>query len=325
MRFLQCICVFVMVLLSGVSAPVATFAQTTSSGVAADVQTGVYVLRVSNVSQKEGTFDVDMWVWFRWTDPALKPYESFELANGAISSRSEAVVSDDAGALYTTVRVQATVFHEYDVAQYPLDDHIITLEIEDENLDNTHLHYVADEGIALDPGVDVAGWAVALGAASVVDHTYATSYGNRSSGTAGADYSRLIVPISLTRTTIAPLFKDFWISGLSVLLGLLAFRIRATDLDARFGLGVGSVFAASANAFVISDSLPNTTIVTLAEQINFLAIGTIFFSVFLSIASLRLCYAGREAASERLDSWALAIMGTFYIVANIVVVYVSIG
>jgi hypothetical protein len=286
----------------------------------AEVQTGAYVLRLSNVSQKDGTFDVDMWVWFRWTDPALKPYESFELANGQISSRSEAVVSQDAGANYTTVRVQATIFHEFDVSRYPMDDHTITLEFEDENLDNAHLRYVADEGIALDPAVKVAGWDVALGQATVADHSYATTYGSRASGAAAGEYSRLIVPVTLKRTTIAPLFKDFWISGLSVLLGLLAFRVRATDLDARFGLGVGSVFAASANAFVISDSLPQTTIVTLAEQINFLAIGTIFFSVFMSIASLRLCYAGKDEASERLDLRALIVIGTAYVLANIFVV-----
>lgn len=166
----------------------------------------------------------------------------------------------------------------------------------------------------------MAGWNVVIGRASVVDHTCATNYGNRSSGTDKADYSRFIVPISLARITYAPLFKDFWVSGLSVLLGLMAFRVRAPDLDASFGLGVGSIFAVSANAFVISDSLPATTIVTLAEQINFLAIGTIFLSVFMSIASLRLCYAGRDDASERLDRWSLAIIGLGYVVANIAIV-----
>lgn len=309
--------------LAPVAAQTATAETATATTTPAEVQTGAYILRLSNVSQKDGTFDVDMWVWFRWTDPALKPHESFELANGQISSRSEAVVSQDAGANYTSVRVQATIFHEFDVSRYPMDDHTITLEFEDENLDNAHLRYVADEGIALDPGVKVAGWEVALGQASVVDHTYATTYGSRASGVAAGEYSRLILPVSLQRTTMAPLFKDFWISGLSVLLGLLAFRVRATDLDARFGLGVGSVFAASANAFVISDSLPQTTIVTLAEQINFLAIGTIFFSVFMSIASLRLCYAGRDAASERLDLRALIVIATLYVLANIAVVTVQ--
>ena len=72
---------------------------------------------------------------------------------------------------------------------------------------------------------------------------------------------------------------------------------------------------------MISDNLPKTAAVTMAEQINFLAIGTIFLSVFISIASLRLCYQGREEASERLDRWALVIIGLGYLIANALVIY----
>ena len=82
---------------------------------------------------------------------------------------------------------------------------------------------------------------------------------------------------------------------------------------------MGSIFAASANAYAIADSLPQTVVITLAEQINFLAIGTIFLSVFMSIASLRLCYAGKDEASERQDRIALWVIGLGYVAANIAV------
>ncbi len=66
-------------------------------------------------------------------------------------------------------------------------------------------------------------------------------------------------------------------------------------------MGVGSIFAASANAFVITGELPPTTAVTLAEQINLIAVGIIFISVFVSIWSLRLRYQGRDDDSLKLD------------------------
>lgn len=284
------------------------------------VQVGAYVMRISNVSQKDGSFDVDMWVWFRWQGDA-KPYESFEIANGRIDSKSEAVVSNDEGFNYTSVRIQGTVFHDYDVRRFPLDNHVLTIELEDENLDASGLEYVADEGIALDPRLNIPGWTVRLETPQITPHMYPTNYGLRSSGVQQSTYSRFILPLHIERDSYWALLKQFWISALSVLLGLLAFRVKPTDLDARFGLGVGSIFAASANAFVISDNLPKTSVVTLAEQINFIAIGTIFFSVFVSIASLRLCYGGREEASARLDKWALAIVGIGYVVANAAVIF----
>lgn len=282
-----------------------------------EVQTGAYILRLSKVSPRDGSFDVDMWLWFRWKGTDVRPDQTFELANGIITSRSEAQVQDDGGVNYATVRVQATIFHDFDVRRFPLDNHVITLNLEDAELNNTQLSYVADEGIALDPAVNVSGWKVALQTPQVAPHVYDTTYGLRSAEQAGGTYSRFALPITLERTSYGPLFKSFWISALAVLLGLLAFLIKADDLDARFGMGVGSIFAASANAFVISDQLPPTTAVTLAEQINLIAVGIIFTSVFISIWSLRLRYADREQDSLALDRRAMWGLGGLYLLLNL--------
>ncbi|MEO6301049.1 MAG: hypothetical protein ABIV25_07930, partial [Paracoccaceae bacterium] len=101
-----------------------------------DVAAGAYVLRLSNVSPRDGSFDVDMWVWFRWHGSEIRPDQTFELANGVITSRSDSQIEDDGGINYATVRVQATIFHDFDVRRFPLDNHIITIAIEDADLDN---------------------------------------------------------------------------------------------------------------------------------------------------------------------------------------------
>ena len=309
--------------------PVPIIAQTASTSIVADatqavtshtdVQVGAYILRLSNVSPQNGAFDVDMWLWFRWKGSDVRPDKNFEIVNGVISSRSDTQIEDDGGFNYATVRVQATIFHDFDLRRFPLDNHVISIEMEDAELNNAQLTYVPDEGIALDPSVRVSGWKIALQPTKVEKHVYATNYGLRSAGTAASDYSRLTLAVSLDRTSFGPLFKSFWISALAVLLGLLAFLIKADDLDARFGMGVGSIFAASANAFVITGTLPPTTAVTLAEQINLIAVGIIFISVFVSIYSLRLRYKDKEAASLALDTWAMWALGVIYLVLNFLV------
>ena len=290
-----------------------------------EVAIGAYVLRMSNVSPQNGSFDVDMWLWFRWQGEGVKPYESFEIVNGVISSRSEAQLEQDAGSNYATVRVQATVFHDFDVRRFPLDNHVLPIVLEDGAAIARDLIYVADEGIAIDPAVEVAGWNVAMNPPLVAVHKYATNYGLREAGEAASDYSRLTFFVGLDRTSWAPLFKSFWISALSVLLGLLAFLIKADDLDARFGMGVGSIFAASANTFVITGSLPPTTAVTLAEQINLIAVAIIFIAVFVSIWSLRLRYQDREEDSLALDRRAMWMLGGIYIALNVLVMAVDLN
>lgn len=282
-----------------------------------DVSVGAYIMRISNVSPQNGSFDVDMWMWFRWTGSDVRPDQSFELVNGVISSKSEAQIQDDEGVNYSTVRVEATMFHDFDVRRFPLDNHLITLEVEDSNYDNAQLTYKVDQGIALDPSVKVSGWRVSMQPTTVVTHVYNTNYGLRSAGADASKYSRLTFSIALDRTSIGPLFKSFWISALAVLLGLLALLIKADDLDARFGMGVGSIFAASANAFVITGELPPTTAVTLAEQINLIAVGIIFVSVFVSIFSLRLFNADNHEGSKKLDIRAMWTLGGIYLVLNV--------
>ena len=83
------------------------------------------------------------------------------------------------------------------------------------------------------------------------------------------------------------------------------------DLDPRFGLGVGAIFAAIASAYVISSALPETNQYTLADKMNMLAVGVIFLSIVQSVFSLRLWKNGKEAASKSLDFisfWAFLVV-----------------
>jgi hypothetical protein len=280
------------------------------------VEAGAYILRIDSVSPRSGTFNVDMWLWFRWTGADKRPYETFELPRGIITGRTEAQILLDQGMNYATLRVQATLYHEFDVRRFPLDDHTILIEFEDASFAEAQQRYVTDTGIALDPDVAVAGWQVGLGAPVAVTHRYPTTYGLRDNGEAEADYSRLVIPVTLERTSYGPLFKLFWITILSVLLSLLSLMVKADDLDARFGMGVGAIFAASANAVVIGGVLPDTTVVTLAEQINLIAVAVNFLAVFVSIWSLRLRYQDRDTESVRLDMTWMWSMAVLYVLAN---------
>lgn len=306
----------------------ATLAQTTDAGTAdsglvadavalatghTDVAVGAYILRLSNVSPRSGTFDVDMWVWFHWKGADVRPDETFEIVNGVITGRSDLQVEDDGGVNYSTMRVQATIFHNFDVHRFPLDDHVLTINIEDADLDSAQLTYSVDEGIALEPDVEVSGWKVTMQPSVVTTHVYNTTYGSRSEGEDASEYSRLTLAIALDRNTYEPLFKSFWISGLSALLSLMALFLKA---DNRVNMGVGAIFSASANSFVITGSLPATTAVTLAEQINLISVGIIFLAVFVSIWSLRLRHNGRHDVSLVLDRRAIWLLGLTYFALN---------
>lgn len=303
-------------------------AQDTQAGGATDpspveVAFGAYVLNISKVSLQDGSLAVDMWVWFRWKDADIRPDLMFEITNGTISSRSESDVYDDGEFKRVSVRVQASILHQFDVSRFPLDDHIIDIQFEDSSANSTELTFVLDEGAALDQGVKVAGWTVALHQIAIEPYTYQSNYGYADAPP--LEYSRVHMLISLDRNSFGALFKRYWISGLAVALALMSLLLKATESSARFGIGLASIFAASANAITISSELPPTSAITLAEQVNLIAVAVIFTCVFVSVFSFRLCDKGRIASSARLDRHAIWIIGLAYIALNIAVLMFDIN
>ena len=267
-----------------------------------EVAVGMYLNRLSKVSHKEGSFDIDAWLWFRWKDGEIDPTKSFDIANGKMDLVTPTGVLVDGGYKYSSVRVQGTVFQNFDVHSYPLDNHTLSVFVEDTTNQAPLLKYVVDENSRIDPQVNLDGWKVSFSGTNTATHSYPTSYGFRSLGEDSSKFSRFTFSVNLTRKqNLLSLIKLFWVSVLALFLAICSCFVRSNDLDARFGLGLGAIFAASANTIAVSEQLPSTPFLTVAEQINMLTVLLIFIVIFVSIISLRLRYVGRDLAAERLD------------------------
>ena len=91
------------------------------------VQVGFYLNRRSEVSQRDGTIEIDGWFWFRWRDKKLRPYATFEIVNGDIEERIPTEVMEDEGSQYSSVRIRAKVYQSFNVERYPFDNHTISI------------------------------------------------------------------------------------------------------------------------------------------------------------------------------------------------------
>lgn len=290
----------------------------------AKVTVGVYVNSVRGMSLRDNQYEVDFWVWFRWKEGAeVDPIESFELVGGQIDSK-ESVVREDlgGGTKYAAARVRATIHQHFDVARFPLDDHTLLLRIEDAEHETHELVYEPDrQNSTVDPGVDVAGWGVAGSDSGIGDHSYRSNYGDTTLPTnSKSTYAQFIFRIQLERQGIGYGLKLFWSLYLATLIALLAFFIKPTDLDPRFGLGIGAVFAAMASAYVISTSLPDTSQMTTADKVVMSSIGYIFLSLALSTVSLRVFAAGREEDSKKIDMRSFWVLLITYVALNVALV-----
>lgn len=289
------------------------------------VVTGVYVTQVNGLSLRENTWHVSFYVWFRWSDAALDPLRSFDVTNGVVT-KSQEVREKQGDTFYASCRCEAEMTQVFDVRRFPFDDHALRIEIEDTENEIEYLEYVCDsQNSAVAPDVAVPGWEIATASAEASRHGYTTNYGNlalerRADGFASV-YSQFTFTVPLERRGGAYFAKLFFGLFIAVGIAMLAFFIKPTDLDPRFGLPVGAIFAAVGSLYVTSSLLPDTNVITLSDRLHILAFAVIFATLVQSTVSLRIYTGGDEDRSRRLDRtffWALAAL--FLVGSSIAVV-----
>ncbi len=288
----------------------------------AEVYVGVYVNRIHSVDMKEYHFTADFWAWFRWKDADLDPVETFDVVNGSIDKKTSVQKSKSGEWNYAVCRVEAEITKFFDVHAFPLDDHVISVEIEDTAKEDHLLRYVPDSAnCGVSPEVQVPGWDITRATAEAAPHGYETNYGDISLPTGNrSTYSRFVYAIELRRPGFGYFAKLFFGLAVAVAIAFLAFFIRPTDLDPRFGLGVGAIFAAVGSLYVTSSSLPDTNVMTMSDKLHIVAFAVILVSLVESTLSLHWFVGGREEASRRLDRRSFWILTAAYVATSSLVV-----
>lgn len=284
---------------------------------------GIYIVSLSDADLRSGTCVADFWVWFRWRDPDYNPLESLEVIDGVIDEKSGEVhktLKD--GQQYACQRIRATIRQKWDVHRFPLDTQRIVLLLEDAEVESDQVAFVPDEtGSRVSPSVSVPGWNIGQFSIGTQAQVYDTNYGDTDlPDDASSEYSRIVVTLDLHRPGMGLFFKLF--SGLFVAVGiaLVSIAIRPTDLDPRFGLPVGAMFASIASQYVIASVLPDSADFTLADQLHVLAVIVIFLTLLESVASLFLTYADCQPLARRMDAATILVftIGTVFVVFQLV-------
>jgi hypothetical protein len=290
-------------------------------------EVGIYLNQIPEISLKENRLRVDFYIWFRWQGDHLKPLDSFEIVDGQIESREHVVEETLPGNVhYACCRIAATITKFWDVGRFPLDNHDLSILIEDGENEEFKLRYIADVGNCnVNESVKAAGWRLDRYSVKVVSETYRTNYGDTSLPTNNESvYSRFVFTIPMVRSGIGYFVKLFFGLFIATMIAILAFFIQPTDLDPRFGLGVGAIFAAVASEYVTTSSLPDTNVLTVADKMHIIAFGVIFLCLTESVISLWLFRSEcdrKQCLSRRLDHFSAFVMTIAYASANCWVIW----
>lgn len=188
-----------------VTAKEATIKPLTSSPKGAQVVTvGFYPLNVYGVDPANSTFVYDGYIWFRWKGQ-IDPTATVEFTNAVDKSSLskeflyEAPQVAPDGSKYQIMRIESAFLKPFSLASFPLDQHDLSITIEDSLNGVDRLVYEIDQGdTSYAPGLSISGWKLNDWShqRTVVD--YASRFGDRGIAQA-SQYARLSFSMNIAR------------------------------------------------------------------------------------------------------------------------------
>ena len=104
---------------------------------------------------------------------------------------------------------------------------------------------------------------------------------------------------------------------IAFLIALISFAPRPTELEPRFGLPVGGLFAAVGNKYIIDSLLPQSSTFTLVDTLHTITFFGIFAILMVSAICLRLHDREKFEASEKFNHFGSRAVVLLYVAANI--------
>ena len=287
-----------------------------------EVRVGVYVSDIHSIDLEEQTFRVRFWIWFRWDKAHLRfirdPLETFDIAGGVIESKSNVfreLFIDNS--IYAVARIDALIHQPFELNRFPLDSHVLQIRIQPES-DFSYVRYVADgRNSKIDPAITLPGWNIKDLSGVVTSIKFYTSYGYEPPGekqSAGeSEYTEFKYSVQISRPATSVFVKTFWATFLSVILAIMMFAIPQAEPEVRFNLGVGSIFAATANYYIVSGAASAPDVFTLADAVSLFSVLTILLAIGGAALSL-VRFASDSSHTTIFSKRAAGSLGLIYIV-----------
>jgi len=292
------------------------------------VITGIYVDRVKELSLSDSTWTVDFYIWFKWNGSDVNPGENFQIIDGEVDNDKKELVDEytNGNEHYQIYYITAKITKFFDVLRFPVDSHVLTIEVEDKKTERPDLIYVVDNASNVNSKVQIHGYQIVNMTLVEKPHLYLSNFGDPRIEQGPTSYSQLRAGIEISRPDLGFYFRIFIGLFVAVAAALLAILIKPCDPEPRFGLQAGGLFVAIANTIITSDLIPKTGIMTLADMVNDLGLFLILVAILESIISLYLYRTHGKKELPRIkifDRVSFIALALIYLIVNTVIIAAS--
>jgi hypothetical protein len=282
------------------------------------VKTGIYITSIHDIDFKQNEYTINLWLWMRYKNKSFDFIQNLELPQAKTFTKLYSTVDSSDGDVFLLMKIQAIMKDSWKITDFPFDRQRLMLSFENSQFDSKSLVFQVDTaGKHFDPRFTLRGWIIDSFTIATGIKAYETAFGDNTIDKPHTEYSSYRVRIGVKRNANELFWKMFLGMYVSFLISYICFYIHADHIDSRFGLSVGSLFAAIGNKYIIDSALPESTSFTLVDALHGITLFFIFLVITASAYSLRLAKQHKMREANRFDMIVAQSLLLAYIVINL--------
>lgn len=297
------------------------FATTPSWGQADTIKVGAYVLSVHDINFHDKEYTARFWLWFIYSNPKYDFTTQLDMPTAKGYEQSPPIVDSIDGNAWVMMKMKATMKEKWNVQDFPFDQQHLSMQIENTQYDISSMVFKADEvGSKFSPTEAIDGWNIRNFKVSAETNDYQTGFGDPRPGRNPQTFSSFVIEMDLQRDAIGLFMKIFLGMYIAFLIAMISFAPKPWELEPRFGLPVGGLFAAVGNKYIIDSLLPESSTFTLVDTLHTLTFFAIFSILLVSAICLRLYDSGKKEKCVRVNKIGSRVILIIYALANLIFV-----
>ena len=282
------------------------------------VMIGMYLTSLHDLDLSAHSFKYDAYYWCRYANPEFDFANEFEVMNSNDVALESPYLQNLGNDILFSTKTKATVRQLWKTKDYPFDKQTLVISVESSKHDTTKMIFIADrKNSGYQDSLEnlLPEWHIKETKFTITESKYSTNFGSENLGNTSYNSSFNMVIELERKESFLVLFK--LITGVLVafVISSCVFFIKPYNIDPRFGLCVGGLFATIGNKYILEGMVPSSNEVTMLDDIHNVTLVFIFLIITISVISLHLYEKGTPKTiqySKTLDKTSFYTMSFSY-------------
>lgn len=286
------------------------------------VSIGAYIISIHDIDFHNKEYTTRFWLWMLYKDNQKFDFPTqLDIPNAKDITKPEVIIDTVDNRIWQLLKMKCVMKENWKVTDFPFDKQELVVHVENSIYDRNSLVFVPDMlGSTYDRELTLDGWHISDFRVTTGANEYTTVFGDPSSDMLHSEYASFNIEIDIERDAWGLFMKIFIGMYIAFMISVLSFTTQPAELEPRFGLPVGGLFAAVGNKYIIDSLLPESSTFTLVDSLHATTFLAIFATLLVSAISLHYHDTGKAASSQKVSYWGSRIVILAFVVINIILI-----